>query len=122
MSGQVEKAPALATLLHRHREEIAAAWAEMVHRRPNSRYQQQPLEELRNSTMRGSKAIIEALGSGSHAALEAYLTEVSLTRLEMGFDIAEVIEALLLFENVALPFVWGLSARFDNGTRARRFD
>jgi hypothetical protein len=33
-------------------------------------------------------------------------TDVSLTRLRMGFDIAEVIEALLLCKEAVLPVVW----------------
>jgi hypothetical protein len=38
MTRQVERAPALATLLDRHWEEIATAWAEMVHRLLDSHY------------------------------------------------------------------------------------
>ena len=106
MAGQTERDPNLTALLDRHRGEIAAAWAEMVYRLPDSHYREQPLEELRASTMRGLWAIIEALSSGSYAALEAYLTDVSLTRLEMGFDISEVIEALLLSKDAALPVIW----------------
>ena len=103
---QTERDPNLTALLDRHRGEIATAWAEMVYRLPDSHYREQPLEELRASTMRGLWAIIEALSSGSYAALEAYLTDVSLTRLEMGFDISEVIEALLLSKDAALPVIW----------------
>ncbi|HIC93860.1 MAG TPA: GAF domain-containing protein [Anaerolineae bacterium] len=96
----------LAQILQDHRGEIATAWAEMVHRLPDSHYNERPLEELRASTMRGLGAIIEALRGGSYTALEAYLTDVSLTRLEMGFDISEVIEALLLCKDAILPFIW----------------
>jgi two-component system nitrate/nitrite sensor histidine kinase NarX len=106
MAGQTERDPNLSALLDRHRGEIATAWAEMVHRLPDSHYREQPLEDLRASTMRGLWAIIEALSSGSYADLEAYLTDVSLTRLQMGFDINEVIEALLLSKDAALPIIW----------------
>ncbi|MBC8449200.1 MAG: GAF domain-containing protein, partial [Chloroflexi bacterium] len=106
MAGQTERDPNLIALLDRYRGEIATAWAEMVHRLPDSHYREQPLEELRASTMRGLWAIIEALSSGSYADLEAYLTDVSLTRLQMGFDINEVIEALLLSKDAALPIIW----------------
>ncbi len=96
----------LVTLLNRRREEIAGAWAEMVQRLPDSHYREQSLEELRASTMRALGAIIEALTTGSYAALESYLTDVSLNRLRMGFDIAEVIEALLLCRDAVLPVIW----------------
>jgi len=56
--------------------------------------------------MRGLGAIIEALTTGSYAALETYLTDVRLTRLRMGFNSAEVIEALLLCKDAALPIIW----------------
>ncbi len=47
----------LTVLLNRHREEIARAWAEMVHRLPDSHYGERPLEELRASTLRAVGAI-----------------------------------------------------------------
>jgi signal transduction histidine kinase len=106
MNRQAELVPDLATLLERHREEIATAWAEMASQLPDSRYRERSLEELCASTMRGLGAIIEALTTGSYAALETYLTDVSLTRLRMGFEIGEVIEALLLCKDAALPVIW----------------
>ena len=106
MTRQTEMVPDLATLLDRHREEIATIWAEIVHRLPDSHYGERPLEEIRASAMRGLEAMIEALTTGSYAALEAYLTDVSLTRLRMGFDIGEVTEALLLCKEAALPVIW----------------
>ena len=105
MTGQTEMVPDLATLLERHREEIAMAWAEMVHRLPDSHYGERPLEEIRASAMTGLEAIIEALTTGSYAALETYLTDVSLTRVRMDFDISEVLEALLLLKDVTQPLI-----------------
>ena len=55
--------------------------------------------------VRGVAAFIETLASGSPQAMEAYLAEVSLTRSEMGLDVSEVVEALLLFGRAALPVV-----------------
>ena len=101
----IEEASTLVTLLNRHREEIAGVWAEMVRRLPDSHYSERPLDELRESTLRAVEAIIEALATHSYTALETYLTDVSLTRLQMGFDIAEVIEALLLCKEAALPII-----------------
>ncbi len=101
MAGQI-----LTVLLNHRREEIAGVWAEMVHRLPDSHYSERPLEDLRASTLRAVGAIIEVLTTGSYAALETYLTDVSLNRLQMGFNIAEVIEALLLCKEATLPIIW----------------
>jgi signal transduction histidine kinase len=106
MMEQIEEVSTLVTLLNRHREEVAGVWAEMVRRLPNSHYGERPLDELRASTLRAVEAIIEALATHSYTALEIYLNEVSLTRLQMGFDISEVIEALLLCKEATLPIIW----------------
>ena len=108
----------LAVLLERHREEVAGAWAELVHQLPDSHYRERSLEELRASTMRGLNAIIHVLSGDSSAALETYLTDVSLSRLQMGFDIAEVIEALLLCKDAVLPVIW--KAHHPNSRQARQ--
>ena len=106
MDREARRVPDLAALLDRHRDEIAMAWAQMVHRLPDSHYCEQPLEELRASAMHGLGAILEALTTGSHAALENSLFETSITRVRMGFQIAEAIEALLLCKDAALPVIW----------------
>ncbi len=63
----------LTILLNSHREKIAGAWAEMVHRLPDSHYSECPLEELRASTWRAVGAIIEAITTHSYTALEPIL-------------------------------------------------
>ncbi len=107
----------LGILLERHREEIAGAWADLVRQIPESHYRARPPEELRASTLRGLDAIIQVLANDSAAALETYLTDVSLTRLQMGFDIAEVIEALLLCKDAARPIIWNVYP--PNSSQAR---
>ncbi len=82
---------------------------------PGSHYQALSLEELRASTERGLKAIIESLNSGSYARLESYLTDVCITRLAIGFSVEEVIQALLLFKKAALPVFWRIHTPADNG-------
>jgi len=94
--------PDLISLLEGHQEEIATSWAEMVRQIPGSHYRQLSLDEIRASTLRGVGAVIEALKTGSYTDLETYLNEVSLNRLQLGFSIGEVIEALLLFKD-AIP-------------------
>jgi PAS domain S-box-containing protein len=98
--------PNLAALLQRHRDEIINSWAEMVHTLPDTRYRDYPLAELRAWLSRGLAVAIETLASGSYHDLETHLRDISLDRLQMGFDISEVIEALLLLREAALPVLW----------------
>ena len=106
MMEQFKEVSTLGTLLNHHREEIARVWAEMVISLPDSHYCERSLDELRTSTLRAMDAIIEVIASHSYTAMESYLTDVSLTRLQMGFNIAEVIEALLLCKEATLPIIW----------------
>jgi signal transduction histidine kinase len=106
MTENVEPAQDLAMLLELYQDEIAATWAKKAHNQPGSRYGQVPLVELKPSAARGLVAFINSLKTGSPLALEAYLREVSLDRLASGFEISEVLEALLLLREAAIPIVW----------------
>jgi signal transduction histidine kinase len=105
MTEPIEKTMRLTRLLAHHQDEIATAWAEMVQLLPDSHYCTRPLQEIREQTQRGLKAIIDALSTGSNVPLENHVTEISLLRLPLGFDINEVIQGLLLSEEAALPFI-----------------
>ncbi len=105
MKGQAPKASYLADLLRDHQDEIASAWAEQVHSMPNSRYGHYTQDEVLTWLSRGVTAAIEALSTGSYEATEAHLRDISLTRLQMGFDISEVTEGLLLLKEATLPVI-----------------
>jgi PAS domain S-box-containing protein len=105
MAQDRQEASDLANLLCNHHDEIAALWAEEAHKLAGTRYSQRPLRELRASALRGVKAIVELLSTGSQQALEAYLEGVSMMRLQLDFEISEVIEALLLLKEAALPVI-----------------
>ena len=106
MLKQEEQIPNLAVLLQRHQDEIAQAWAEKVHALSGTHYSERPIDEIHAWVSRALVAIVETLSTGSYQATEAYLTNVSLARLHMGFGISEVIEALLTFKEAVLPVVW----------------
>ena len=74
-SGRV---PTLASMLRANDEAVSADWAWLVHNMPGSSYGGQPLDDLRASTSRGLRAIIEALHTGFDRALDSYLKEISL--------------------------------------------
>ena len=106
MDEQKQIAQELAALLKQHQEGIALAWAEAIHQLPDSNYRECPLEELRASTVRGLDAVMEMLATNSHAALKVYITHTYVTRIQMGFDVSEVIHALLLCRNAILHTLW----------------
>ncbi|NIV31519.1 MAG: hypothetical protein GWN58_19130, partial [Anaerolineae bacterium] len=105
MKGQAPEAPLLANLMRDRQDEIASAWAEQIRRLPDSRYATYAQDEVLAWVSHGVAAAIETLSTGSYQPAEAYLREISLTRLQMGFDISEVTEALLLFKEAALPVI-----------------
>ncbi|MGD2050644.1 MAG: GAF domain-containing sensor histidine kinase, partial [Chloroflexota bacterium] len=113
---KLEQADDLAKLLELYQDKIAASWAEKVHKNSSSRYGQVPLSELTASASRGLAAFIDGLKTGSAEAMDSYLTEVTLARLEAGFDISEVLEALLLVREAAFPDL--LDAFSSEPTRA----
>jgi PAS domain S-box-containing protein len=105
MTRQGPKAPRLASLLIRHQDDIASTWAEMARNLPNSRYAEHPLADIRSCLSRGVSAAVEALSTGSYEATEAHLEDIARTRSQMGFDISEITEVLLLLKEVALPVI-----------------
>lgn len=105
MTEQRPETTDLVDLLRRNQDEIAARWAERVHSLPGGQYSQRSLHELNSSAQRGVVAIADSLAADSQQAVEAYLRDVSLVRLRLGFDISEVTEALLLFKVAALPVI-----------------
>jgi signal transduction histidine kinase len=106
MLKQEERVSGLAALLRRHQDDIATAWAERVHALPGTHYSERPIEEVHAWVSHALAAIVETLSTGSYQATEAYLRNVSLARLRMGFGISEVIEALLTLKEAVLPVVW----------------
>ena len=105
MTRKAPKAPHLASLLDQHRDEIAANWADMARNLPGARYARYPVEEIRSWLQQGVTAAIDSLSNGSYEPAEAYLREITLARLQMGFDIAEVTEGLLLLREAARPIL-----------------
>ena len=95
----------LAALLRQHQEEMAAAWAEMVRALPGSFCGDLPPHEVRSLTLRGLKAIVESLETGSHALLEEYLAHICAAGSEAIPDASTVTEALLLCKDAALPII-----------------
>ena len=105
MTRQAPKAPHLAVLISRHKDEIAATWAEMAHNLSGTRYADHSVAEIQSWLSRGVMAAVETLSTGSYEGAEIHLRDISLTRLQMGFDISEVAEVLLLLREAILPVI-----------------
>ncbi|HEX2924197.1 MAG TPA: histidine kinase, partial [Chloroflexota bacterium] len=105
MTARGQQAIDLATLLNSHRHEIAAGWADRVCRIPGTHYVELPTEELHDAALRCLDSFLEALRTGSYAAMDSYLIDVSLSRLRLQFDISEVTEGLLLWRETVLPLL-----------------
>jgi len=102
----LRKMPELALLLKSHHDEIIEEWAKQVHQIQDSRYLQFSIEEVRNWASAGLEGIIEAFTSGSSQVLDDYLTKIVFSRLDEGFHISEVTEALLLAKEASLTVIW----------------
>lgn len=98
----VDSVADVASLLETRQKEIALRWAAAVQRLPESHYAEQPLAELSATMEQGLAAVVEALVTGSNRAMDEYLSSTSLTRLRQGFEIGEIMEALLLLKETTL--------------------
>jgi len=110
MKDQTNAILGLAAILERHRDEIAAAWAEMAghvlaHDRPDAHSAQQPLDELGTTCRRILEGLIRTLVTGSYAHLESHLADITETCLRQEIDVGEMVEMSLLVKEAAFPFV-----------------
>ena len=105
MTRRAPRVPGLAAQLRCHQDDVATTWAEMTQNLPGSRYADQSITEIHACLSRAVAAAIQALSTGSYEATEAHLEDMARTRSQMGFDISEITEALLLLKDAALPVI-----------------
>jgi nitrate/nitrite-specific signal transduction histidine kinase len=96
----------LASLLARHREGLAEAWAEAICRQlPNSRYARLPREELVALSLAANAAAVDLLTGGPHVAWPATGILSPCYLLRSGFDISEVVHAAMLSLELSVPAI-----------------
>jgi signal transduction histidine kinase len=116
----------LAALLDHHRDELVDAWIALKRQLPNPRYQGQPPEQLRTTTLRQLSAVIEILTLGPDSAAGSALA--GICHIYQQADLAVTVEACLLLKEAALPFIrrafsadedaaWKAIARLDSCLR-----
>ena len=81
---------------------IVEDWVNLIYQLPDSHYQSLQFDEVRDTCLQGIEALIQLQDDGSEIGINQYLHQISLKRLEQGFDIREVIQALLLLHRAVL--------------------
>jgi len=96
----------VAQIILNNKKQIVQDWVELIRSIPNSKYKERPLSELLASGDEGVLASVEFIGEQRNERLQNYINNVSLVRLQMGFEIAEVTEALLAFREAVFPYIF----------------
>lgn len=97
--------PDLAAFLDQNHQEVVDAWLGMVLARPGTLYAYMPRAKVRRWLGEGLDVIIEGLGTGDQDVVVRYLAHIARRRWDAGFGIDEVIRALLLLRDAAVPLV-----------------
>jgi|GEM_PF-2053492 len=100
-----EPASELRYVLERHAADIAAAWAELADRLPDSRYRKLPAAELARTAQLILEIVSQLAVTGRAVDLEKHLVALTVARLRQGFNVGEIIEMSLLGKEATLPFI-----------------
>ena len=107
MTSQVERTMDLVLVLRTHREEIAAAWADMAPAMEGAHPLESPPDGGVAVIRRALDAIADSLSTGSHAPLASWLNDITVARVSMRYDIEVAIASLLLIKQAVVPFIVG---------------
>jgi len=97
--------PDLGFVLQTYRKQIVQRWVELIRAIPQTKYTDRPVSELAASSEEALVALIEVFTSDSRKRLENYVRNLSSIRFQMGFEVEEVITAILLFKEAMFPFL-----------------
>ena len=92
----------LLKILIEQKQQIVNDWVDLIFQLPGSNYQSLLRENVRRSCLQGIEALIQLQECGSETGIDQYVHQISLKRLEQGFNIREVIQALLLLHRAVL--------------------
>ncbi len=85
-------------LLETKREEILAAWIDLIEQLPASQVMERPVPDLHALRVLGLDALIGSLRTGSSGELESYLVSLYNAYLRVDGDISDAIDALFLLK------------------------
>jgi signal transduction histidine kinase len=97
--------PQLAALLEGYHEELVASWVTLLCGMDGSHYRDHPITELQSSSRACISALVAYFRTGSRAELMAHSELVCHERVNLGFDISEIIEGHLLLKEAVLPVI-----------------
>jgi len=100
-----DASPALSEFLDAHTRDIAAAWSARILALPESHYRSYSPDDIEQWCSEALAALIESLATGSHRILRERITVISRSRIELGFDMREVLQAWLILREVTLPII-----------------
>ncbi len=92
----------LVSILLEQKHQIVDDWVNLICQLPDSHYQSLQFDDVRDTCLQGIEALIQLQADGSEIGINQYLHQISFNRLEQGFDIREVIQALLLLHRAVL--------------------
>jgi len=97
--------PDLAALIDRFRPEIAAAWADRVISLTDTHYSERARDEVSLWASDGIDALQLCVQTGSTESFQAYLETIGRSRLQLGFEMQEVVQAWLHIKNIITPYI-----------------
>ena len=96
---------ALAGLLRENSESITSEWAAKADRILRRCECATALPTLEQTCAAGVSAMAECAATLSIASVDAYLDQLTATRLDQACEVSDVVEEFLLLQEVALPYV-----------------
>jgi signal transduction histidine kinase len=91
-------------IINKFKKDIVRDWVDKILAIPGTNYQKRPLAELYASTEEGMVSFLEIFEHNNYQRLDEYLQKVCDSRINMGFTIEEVTQALMLSREVFFPY------------------
>jgi signal transduction histidine kinase len=97
--------PELAALIDRLRIEIAALWTDRIITRAGTHYGERARDEVFRWARDGLQALRDSLATGSSDSFQRYIETIGRSRLQLGFEMQEVVQAWLLIKDILTPII-----------------
>lgn len=93
------------SIINKFKKDIIRDWVDKILAIPGTNYRKRPLAELFASTEEALLSFAETFEHNNYQRLDDYLQKVCDSRLNMGFMIDEISQALILSREVFFPYV-----------------